>query len=153
MTYFQDMTVCTYFDRSDYSHWACRLMAIGWLESCNEFSRGPADSRLLERLSALRIEFGKAFPGITLRGLHRCSLCATKETLLESHINLFIPTIGFVYAAPGRIDHYIAAHGYALPEDFARAAAECPSPTSTEYREAMSAANRHYDAPIFRGLV
>jgi hypothetical protein len=145
------MTVCDYFRVPAPSEWACRLIAIGWLESGHEFSTGPVDSRLLEKLASLRPEFRSAFPAIGFRGLHACSLCKDNVPLSDSHINLFVPTIGFVYVAPARIDHYIEGHWYAPPEHFVDTVIKCPSPTSAEYRAAMSAANRGYDAPLFRG--
>jgi len=152
MAYFRDMTVCTYFTGAAHLDWFCRLIAIGWLESGHEFSTGPADSRILEKLSLLRLEFGAMFPAIAYRGLHVCSLCGDKEPLSGSHINLFVPTTGFVYAAPARIDHYIEAHQYVPPEHFVDALIECPNPKSAEYRAAMASANRGYDAPIFSSI-
>jgi hypothetical protein len=154
VTYFKDMTVCTYFDRAGQSEWACRLMAIGWLEKTRDYTKGEADVALLETLKSLRVTFNAQFPGIRFRGLHICSLCAPGEDgergLSESHINLFIPTRGFVYVAPGRIDHYIEAHGYAPPESFVGAVMDCPAPASEEFRALMAVANRNIDAPIFR---
>jgi hypothetical protein len=92
------------------------------------------------------------FPAIAHRGLHACSLCEDKGLLSGSHINLFVPTAGFVYAAPARIDHYIEVYLYAPPQHFIDALIECPSPKSAEYRAARAAANRGYDAPIFRDI-
>ncbi len=151
MTYFKDMTVCDYFGgRQD---WLCRLMAIGWLERDREYSRGYTDPKLMDKLALLRREFGVQFPGIKFRGLHGCTLCATAGNspviLKESHINLFIPTDGCVYVAPGRIDHYIQAHGYAPREHFVEAVLKCPSPASDEFRELLAKANRGYDAPLY----
>ena len=151
MTYFQDMTVCSYFRAPAPSEWACRLMAIGWLESGHEFPTGSIDPRFLKKLASLRYEFGSTFPAISFRGLHVCSFCKDNVPLSDSHINLFVPSIGFVYVAPARIDHYIEAHQYAPPEHFVDAVIQCPSPTSVEYRTSMSAANRGYDAPLFKG--
>ncbi len=146
MTYFKDMTVCSYFDRQD---WLCRLMAIGWLERSGEYSRGYTDPKLTDKLIILRREFAEQFPGMKFRGLHGCTLCTAPTILDESHINLFIPTEGFVYVAPGRIDHYIQAHGYAPREHFVEAVLACPSPASDEFRELLARANRGYDAPLY----
>jgi hypothetical protein len=150
MAYFPDMTVCTYFHSPAQSEWACRLMAIGWLESGHEFSVGVVDSRIAYKFAALRSEFRSMFPEIAFRGLHACSICKDNAPLSESHTNLFIPTTGFVYVAPGRIDHYIEEHRYAPPEHFVEAVVGCPGPKAPEYRAAMSAANRGFDVPLFR---
>jgi hypothetical protein len=152
MTYFKDMSVCTYFGRGD---WACRFMAIGWLESGRPYVKGTVNPGLLQKLIELRREFGEiGFPGTMFRGLHGCTLCArgydAPLMLLESHINLFIPAEGFVYVAPGRIDHYIETHGYAPPEYFVEAVMNCPSPSSQSFRDAMARANRGYDAPLYQ---
>jgi hypothetical protein len=151
LAYFQDMTVCTYFPAPATSEWACRLMAIGWVEAHHEFSTGFVNPRFLEKVALLRREFNTIrFPDINFRGLHACSLCANNELLGDSHVNLFIPTSGFVYVSPARIDHYVETHRYAPPEHFVEAVIQCPSPMSVEYRAAMSAANRGYEAPLFR---
>lgn len=154
MAYFADMTVCTYFDRGDSSQWLCRLMAIGWLEKGHEFTKGAVERRVLEKLQFLFRDFTGAFPSVISRGLHTCSLCPAPSagfgSLPGSNLNLFIPTRGFVYVAPGRIDHYIEVHGYAPPESFLQAVMDCPSPASAEYRTLMAAANRNCEAPLFR---
>ncbi len=152
MTYFKDMSVCKYFDSRE---WACRLMAIGWLEKGRAYSTGPTDPALLRRLVELRQAFQEQrFPGTAFRGFHGCTLCAVNgrepALLKDSHINLFIPAQGFVYVAPGRIDHYIECHGYAPPEYFVEAVMNCPSPSSAEFRAAIAASNRGCDAPIYR---
>jgi len=129
-------------------------MAVGWLEKNHEFTQGLVDPHVLEKLKSLRQEFAAAFPAILYRGLHSCSLCAATDSrstvLRESHINLFVPTRGFVYTAPGRIDHYIEAHGYAPPESFSQAVLDCPSPSSADYRARIAASNRNCDAPLFK---
>jgi hypothetical protein len=68
----------------------------------------------------------------------------------NSHINLFIPHRGFVFVAPGRVDHYIEVHQYLPPESFIDALLTCPSPLSVEYRDAIRASNRGVDAPLFK---
>lgn len=154
MAYFQDMTVCTYFDRSGPQGWLCRLMAIGWLEKGHEFNKGLVDARVLEKLQSLRQAFTGTFRTVIFRGLHTCNLCPAPEvgfgSLPGSNINLFIPTRGFVYVAPGRIDHFIEVHGYAPPDSFVEAVLNCPHPGSAEYRAMMAQSNRNCDAPLFR---
>jgi hypothetical protein len=145
MAYFKDFTVCTYFGTGD---WLCRLMAIGWIERGKPFDRGDAGTGWAERIRFLRQEFRSAFPEWLFRGLHECSICGT--WLEESHVNLFVPHPGFVFVAPGRIDHYMTAHRYLPPQSFLDALMACPSPRSEEYRSALRASNRGVDAPFFR---
>jgi hypothetical protein len=147
------MTVCTYFDRGGPSEWLCRLMAIGWLEKGREYNKGGVGAEIVEKLKSLSQAFVGTFPSVIYRGLHTCTLCPIPtvgyDSLPGSDINLFIPTRGFVYVAPGRIDHYIEVHGYSPPEGFAEAVLTCPNPRSSEYRKRMAESNRGYDAPIF----
>lgn len=151
MAYYQDFTPCTYFDTDA---WLCRLMAIGWIEHGRPFPRGPVDSRVAERIATLRREFGQAFPAIAFRGLHHCSLCEASgkglSPLEQSRFNLFVPHRGFVFVAPGRVDHAILAHGYQPPESFLQSLMDCPSPLSESFRQAIRAANRGEDAPLYR---
>jgi len=151
VTYYKDFTPCPYFNEGE---WLCRLMAIGWLDRGKPYPKGPADDRVLERIHFLRGEFGRGFPSITTRGLYACTLCAVHNTggtaLDKSHINLFIPHRGFVFVAPGRVDHHIQAHEYLPPESFIEALLACPSPHSAEYRSAVRASNRGLDAPFFK---
>jgi hypothetical protein len=92
------------------------------------FELRTVDPRAVEKLKSIRREFGWRFPNISCGGLHNCSICAASSdgsgTLTESHINLFVA-----------VDHYIETHGYAPPDSFI---------------EAVLAANRHCDAPIYR---
>ena len=150
MTYYKDFTVCTYFDASE---WLCRLIAVGWLEQGKPYPKGSTDSRVADRIHLLRDEFQEAFPSRSFRGLHDCYLCsaihAGRATLDHSHINLFIPHRGFVFVAPACVDHYIEAHQYLPPESFVDALMTCPSPLDAEYRDAIRASNRGFDAPLF----
>ena len=132
-------------------------MAIGWLEREHSYTKGIASAELLDRLKFLRKRMGAGFPAITFRGKHVCTLCTERpnETMAQraidqSHINIFVPTTGFVYVSPGGIDHYIEVHGYEPPESFTNAVLECPDPSSDEFRKMLASANRGYEAPIFK---
>ncbi len=153
MMYYKDFTECTYFNGGE---WLCRLMAVGWIENGKPFPKGPTDKQVIERIQALSEQFYDAFPSISFRGLHDCSVCVAahdhRGTLEKSHINLFIPHRGFVFVVPGRVDHYINAHQYLPPESFIEALIVCPNPHSAEYRDAIQASNRGVDAPIFSGI-
>jgi hypothetical protein len=146
--YYKDFTVCDYFRADD---WLCRLIAVGWLEYGKPYDTGDVNRNVIAKVRDLRPEFAQVVP--LFRGLHSCSICERAgdgRALLEgSHVNLFIPHQGFVFVAPGRVDHYIEAHRYLPPESFMASLLKCPSPLSVEYREAMRAANRGDDAPIF----
>ena len=150
MTYYKDFTVCGYFPQDA---WLRRLMAVGWIEHGKPFEKGHVPAGVVEKLQFLRGEFKEAFPGVLFRGLHGCTVCESSSSgpvwLSGSHVNLFIPHHGFVFVAPGRIDHYIEAHGYQPPESFVSSVLTCPSPSSLEYRELLRAANRGIDAPLY----
>lgn len=151
MTYFKDLSICGYFE-PDY--WLCRLIAVGWIEQGQPYPIGEVKAEVTAKIRELRQEFQEAFPAWHFRGLHQCSICTAagdngKAALDGSHVNLFIPHHGLVFVAPGRIDHHIEQHGYVPPESFIESVLECPSPRSESYREAMRAANRGYDCPLF----
>lgn len=154
MTYFQDFTVCTYFDAfGDRGGWLCRLIAIGWLEKGHAFATGPTPIDLVKKLQLLREDFSRTFSYVLFRGLHSCSLCEgegrTPAPLEHSSANLFIPFQGLVFAAPGRIDHYVETHFYGPPNDFVTAVMACPLPSTLEFRGLARRANRNQDAPLF----
>ncbi len=129
-------------------------MAIGWIEHSKHYPEGDFDPFLISKMNSLRADFREAFPHEVFRGLHGCSLCEAarhKETTVEdSHVNLFIPLGGFVFAAPGRIDHHMEVPRYLPPESFISAVMNCPSPLTDEYIQALKAANRGFDAPLRR---
>jgi hypothetical protein len=150
MTYYKDLTVCGYFPASA---WHCRLIAVGWIEYAEPFEKGAVPARVVEKLQALRQDFSETFRSILFRGLHSCSICEpsgdARDYLADSHVNLFIPHQGFVFVAPGRVDHYIEAHGYQPPESFVTSVLECPPPSSAEFRELIRVANRGVEAPLY----
>ena len=152
MAHYQDFTVCDYLSKP-WEKWLCRLMAIGWIEHGYPFDKGPVDAAVVEKLRALRAGFADAFPERRCRGLHDCSICERVDRaharLEGSHVNLFIPHRGFVFLAPGRIDHHIEAHGYRPPESFSDAVMACPSPSSDKFRELLRLSNRGVDAPLY----
>lgn len=150
MAFFQDFSVCNYFDSST---WLCRFMAVGWIEHGKDYNRGPEPEQLVEKLVELRRDFSNTFPEFNTRGLHTCSLCKELGTfaapLPQSNTNLLVPHRGFVFLAPGAIDHYIKTHGYLPPESFIEAALACPPPSSAMYRELLRQSNRGVEAPLY----
>jgi hypothetical protein len=150
MAYYKDFTVCGYFSGGD---WLCRLIAVGWVEQGRSFETGHVVAEVTEKLQVLREEFEQTFRRILFRGLHNCSICKVsspdRALLDRSHVNLFIPYRGFVFVAPGRIDHYIETHGYRPPESFMDAVLACPPPSGADYRELLTTANRGVKPPIY----
>lgn len=150
MTYYADFTVCDYFPSGE---WLCRLIAVGWIEHGRPFETGEVRSDLSSRIRKLREELRHLLPEEAFRGLHDCSICrasrAEPSQLEGSDVNLFIPHRGFIFVAPGRVDHYIDHHGYLPPESFIDSVVACPSPSSDAYRDLLSAANRGVEAPFF----
>jgi hypothetical protein len=151
--YYKDFTVCDYIASDG---WLCRLIAVGWLEHGKPYDIGDVNLDVVSKIKELRKELeGAVFPSVKTRGLHRCSICQSTGdagVLVGSHINLFIPHQGFVFLAPGRVDHYVEAHRYLPPESFTNSVLKCHSPLSAEYREALRAANRGYDPPLWRDM-
>ncbi len=150
MAYYKDLTVCRYFPAES---WLCRLISVGWIEFGKPYSKGRVSAEILNKLEVLRREFLMVFPEHKFRGLHQCTICeyecGCSEVLDCSHVNLFLPFEGFVFVAPGRIDHYIEKHNYLPPESFLESVLKCPSPSSVEFRELIKVANRGYDAPLY----
>ena len=156
MAYFADLSPCVYHGGAlDAGSWRCQLLAIGWLEYPNEFPKGGQfTDNIRDRLAFLRFAFAQAYPSQSFRGFHDCSWCRGEgilglgATLRDSHINLLIPDADCVYAAPGRIDHYVERHGYLLPNEFLRALMRCPDPRSDDYEPMLSRANRGVRSPL-----
>lgn len=70
-------------------------------------------------------------------GYHECELCQFEPALLKDE--MYIPGKGCIYAAPGGIVHYIAAHWYRPPDTFVEAVLACPPMRSMEYKRALMA--------------
>ena len=150
MTYFRDLDLVHYhYGPHSADYWQCPLLAIGWHEE-EPISTGHCPIHVVERLVELRHQFAEAFPEYSFRGLHACSLCGGDEsTLRNSHINLFVPGGDVMYLATGRVDHYIAVHGYAPPSEFIDAVMDCPDPRSAQYAVAVLRINRGERPPLF----
>jgi hypothetical protein len=141
VTYFPDLAPCEYFSFFE----ADKVRAIGWLDGTHSFSTGPADRDLLLRLVVLA---ESPWEPVMLMGYHTCELCIQPDTHMTPvvfegrrlHVgvhNLFVPGYGVIYAAPSMILHYILAHGYRPPDEFAEAVRTCPEIMTPEYVEAM----------------
>lgn len=136
--YFEDLAPCSYF-----SYWD-NLVAVGWLDANNRFTKGPLIPGFLEKL-VLLAEF--PFQPVIRMGGHGCDFCnelpskASHNTieLLNKKIligiyNYFIPfKDDQVFIAPSLILHYITSHNYCPPEIFQQAVLDCPPMKSPEY--------------------
>jgi len=156
MSYFSDLDLCRYHRGAlDTESWHCSLVAIGWLERDSEYSRGVGTTgEFIEQLEFLRQGFESEFSAHSFRGFHECTLCevnAEKSNLLiNSHVNLLIPSKNCVYVAPGRVDHYIEDHGYLPPLEFVNAVMACPDPREPEYDQNLKKANGGHEPPFQR---
>jgi hypothetical protein len=155
MTYFADNDFYYYNSGShDADNWNCPLLAIGWLDQPNEYITDISIANgFLAKLTYLRKAFAEAFSSESFRGLHECTLCQCDEgerTLIDSHINLFVPGKNCVFVAPGRIDHYIEKHGYCPPKVFYNAVMQCPDPRGSKYDRLLKLANGDIEPPFQR---
>jgi hypothetical protein len=67
-------------------------------------------------------------------------------------MNLLIPGVGVVYAAPAGFLHYIKEHSYLPPAEFIRAVEACPPYGSDAYEAALREANRDHPTPVDAAL-
>jgi hypothetical protein len=97
-------------------------------------------------------QFDKAYPQLSFRGLHDCSLCLHEGSqtphIAGSHRNIFVPGESVVYIAPAGIVHYINTHSYLPPAEFIEAVSRCPDPSTDIYYDMLRAANDHKEPPI-----
>jgi hypothetical protein len=154
--HFPDLNKCRYHSGPlDAESWKAPLLAVGWLEHPHQFARGESPAGLLTTLRGLVVSAKTAHPQVNFRGLHCCSLCEASrgvaQTLMQSHVNLFIPGREVVYVAPAGIVHYIEAHSYMPPSEFSAAVARCPIYGSFVHYEALTIANMGTQPPmVFR---
>ncbi len=125
MTYFPDLSNCTYFGDQLTPH----LLAIGWIDFNQSYSKGQlSDKRVYDRLLKFRYE------GIEYHnrlGPYKCQLCQFEWGIR----NLFIPGNGFIFVCPEMITHYINSHWYHPPPVFCDAVMACPDMQTTEYKK------------------
>jgi hypothetical protein len=151
--YFPDLKLCNYGGGPyDAANWSVPLLAVGWLQSPHKFETGATPSSLIGKLKALAEQTNWSYAEFSFRGLHKCSFCPVLEPSSQgipgSHVNLFVPGDGVVYAAPAAIAHYIEAHSYLAPAAFLEAAQQCPDCTSAAYRAALCASNNGIAPPF-----
>jgi len=151
--YFPDLTPCRYGNGPcSQKSWRAPLLAIGWLEHPHPFTLGDPPAELRSRIKAVIRQNANHLHPIAFFGLHECSLCAAirscDSSLPGSHTNLFVPGDGVIFAAPGRVDHYLEAHSYLPPKQFIDAVLACPDVGSLKYKEALRVANAGVMPPI-----
>lgn len=126
-------------------------MAVGWHEHGYGFSLGKPSLSLLGKLEALIEQARVEQSQYNFRGLHHCSLCDQRSDmspLKNSHINLFIPGHGVIYAATAATAHYVECHGYLPPTTFIEAVNDCPKYGSAAYYDALCKANHGQRIPL-----
>lgn len=151
--YFADLELCFYHSGPlDAYEWQVPLRAVGWLEHPHEFRKGTAPNGLVAKINEMAKQTNAVYSGATFRGLHHCSHCIAEglpaSPLSGSCVNIFVPAIKVVYAAPAGIVHYIEEHSYEPPKEFVEAALRCPDCRSEAYRAALCATNAGVAAPL-----
>ena len=151
MTYYPDLSPCTYFDRNcdiTAEWWASHLIAVGWLDlsELKPHSDVPEADAVLDPL--FRLVSDPWQPALFL-GYHPCSFCpgaqpktATEvtykgQTYAVGASNIFVPGTGKVFVAPSLIAHYVLDHAYRLPNELRTALQSCPPSRSRAYARAM----------------
>ena len=113
-------------DLSDYSYTsirlagdAPRLLNVGWLDSGQQYSRGPVPPWLVPCLLRMAMSYTNA-----MRGVHRCPFCETRvamtvdgQEVYLGNAELRVRAGGMTYVAPSLLPHYVAAHGYRPPQE------------------------------------
>lgn len=96
-----------------------KIVAIGYLDSSEEFEKGEVSTNFLSKLKLLWDE------GMTLSsmGHHECTLCeggyGTGERAISSSEKVLIDTENKIkYIFPWMIFHYITEHKYLPPKKF-----------------------------------
>lgn len=144
MSWYADLAPCDYLGPEH----ASGLKAIGWLEEGREYRQDKADLRFVHKLVLLLAE---PWEHERATDPHYCALCTYSRGPSEFRLwqspgmppvpmgnrNLFVPGAGFLYIVPSLVLHYIDAHQYAPPEEFAKAVLECPPIRSQDYLKAV----------------
>lgn len=126
MTYFADLSLCTYFPFEPEN----KLFAVGWLEAEHPYHQGHVLDGFLKKFLHLNEHWWEPCP---FDGWHDCSFCPPDRTSWSgrrpetaSFRNVFVPGLDCLYVAPEILSHYVKRHGYAPPEEFQHAVLACP---------------------------
>ncbi|RKG90751.1 hypothetical protein D7V88_10505 [Corallococcus terminator] len=141
MSYFQDLSPCSYFGR-----WEESLLAVGWLDSEHAFTKGAVGEDFFAGLIRLCMQ---PWQPAVFAGRHPCPFCrftgghggVTYQGMTVSigAENVFVPGLERVFVAPTMIAHYIDAHEYVPPQVFQEAVLRCPEMRSMAYLKAVKA--------------
>lgn len=140
VTWIQDLSPCTYFGDEA----ATVLKAVGWLSSSHQFATGEVSVEFFAKL--VRLANKPAPQPFVCGGSQPCDLCqftgastAQRHNGLPvkgvGHLNLFVPSDRFLFAAPESITHYVDAHRYLPPDEFISAVLACAEPDTIEFKK------------------
>jgi hypothetical protein len=139
MTYFPDLTSCSYFGKAE----ADKLVAIGWLDEAHPYTQGKVSENILEKLFELLV---KPWAPSYFMGYADCPWCGEDyDATYKGHsvqigaLNLFVSGEGFLYVMPSLAAHYILSHNYVPPQEFCDAVLRCPPMNSKAYFKAIVA--------------
>jgi hypothetical protein len=149
VTYYPDLSPCTYFDH-DFTRewWASHLIAVGWLEpdQTKPHCDVPPPDEILDKLFSL---VSDSWPPIGCLGYHACGFCPNAQPATATEVsykgrtyvvgasNILVPGPGKVFVAPSLVVHYVLDHSYRLPHEFCSALLSCPPPGSRAYVRAI----------------
>ena len=139
MTYFSDLSEYAYGDRT-FSRSGTKN--VGWLDRGHNFPTKPPSDEVLDLLWT----FCSTSVALS-RGAHECEFCPSGSSYFSerngkqlflgaAEIRVFSEQ-GEIYAAPTLLYHYVQAHHYDPPEEFAEALRCGPKPPSSEYFECL----------------
>lgn len=164
MTFFPDLSPCTYFGEPP-AGGEGRLLTVGWLAD-----RLPSAPELPQRLESVlgrlaEIWLADVDPWPIRMGRHGCGLCGAPanrapETVVahgERRLRLgsgfiTVPAVDRLFVAPSLVIHYVTAHGYQPPRVFVDALLNCPKPNSRAYLRALARAGGSWLATDAHGL-
>ena len=128
MTYFTDLSRCTYFgdDIAD------SLVSVGWLSGTNEFARGNTPAEAYSKLTELFLDPWQ--PKVTC-GTQHCELC--QFDLPSGNVTLFVPDGSRIFVCPELMMHDMANHDYQSPLVCLDAVLNCPPTRSMEYKRLL----------------
>lgn len=121
---------------SDVEH-GSHVRAVGWLSKDHPYAIGHVSGQFL---TSLHWHICTAWQPRRKSGIHLCAFCPQplpNGRYIGGNTNVWIPTRDRIYVAPELILHYIRAHGYNPPTEFAIAVLACPEQGSPEYLRLM----------------
>lgn len=90
-------------------------VAVGWLDLCQSFTKGPTPLDFRHKLGALCMN-----PVRRTRGFHICPFC--KNDQVQGNGEIHVPASnGEVFVAPSLVWHYVVIHNYQPPNQFVNA--------------------------------